>query len=201
MYLKGGVANPVRYGQMYLDAVNALKAAGIHVPLLFNMTGDYALGSWPSPTGWSQDAHSGGWLHDAVEGVPGLAQAILANGISTHPYGAIGENEADSGGVAAVAAQESVARAVLGATPSFYITEFGYNLGACGAGLGACSQQEQATEMRESYEVLLADPHVAGIWWYQSHDDGTGQWGYMNSDNTTRPSFAVLSALAIAQGQ
>ncbi len=201
MYLKGGAANPIRYGHMYLDAVNAMKLAGIHVPLLFNMTGDYALGSWSSPAGWSQDAHTGGWLRDAVEGVPGLAQAILADGISTHPYGAVGENEADAGGVDAVAAQESVARAVLGAVPSFYITEFGYDLGACGSGLGACSQQEQASEMRAAYGVFLADPHVAGIWWYQSHDDGTGQWGYMNADNTTRPSFEVLSSIAVSQGQ
>jgi hypothetical protein len=201
MYAKGGVANPVQYGRMYLAAVNAMKAAGIRIPLLFNMTGDYAYGSWSSPSGWSQDAHGGGWLRDAVEGVPGLGAAILANGVSSHPYGALGENEADSNGVNAVAGQESVARAVLGSIPSVYITEVGFDMSRCGGPYGACSQQEQASKMRAAYDVFLADPHIAGIWWYQSHDDGTGQFGFMGSEGATRPSFEVLSSFAIAQGQ
>jgi hypothetical protein len=201
MYYKGGVANPVRYGKLYLAAVNAMKAAGIHVPLLFNMWGDYPLGSWASPSGWSQDASGGGWLHDAVANVPGLAAAILANGMSAHPYGALGENKADEQGVAAVAAQEAVAMRVLGSIPPFYVTEFGYALDKCGSPDGACSQSEQASKLHSAYEAFLADPHVKGIWWYQSHDDGTGAWGYMNDDGTTRPSFTVLSSLAKAQGQ
>jgi hypothetical protein len=172
------------------------------MPLLFNMTGDYpSSGSWSSASSWSQDAHSGGWLRDAVEGVPGLAAAIVANGISTHPYGSVGENSADSGGVSAVAAQESVAQAVLGSIPRFYITEFGYDMSRCGGPYGACSQQDQANKMRAAYQVFLADPHVAGIWWYQSHDDGIGQFGFMSNENTTRPSFGVLSSFAVAQGQ
>jgi hypothetical protein len=201
MYLKGNIANPVQYGRMYLAAINAMKAAGIHTPLLFNMLGDYHLGTWSSPTGYSEDAHGGGWLHDAVAGVPGLATAILANGLSTHPYGALGENREDTNGVSAVPAQESVAQTVLGAIPPIYITEFGYSLNNCGADDGACSQPEQAAKMRSAYTALLADPHVAGIWWYQSHDDSTGQFGFMNNDNTTRPSFQTLSTIATEQGQ
>jgi hypothetical protein len=201
MYLKGNVASPVRYGQMYLAAVNAMKTAGIHTPLLFNMLGNYPSGTWSSPGSWSRDETGGGWLRDAVAGVPGLASAILANGLSTHPYGALGENHEDTNGVNAVAAQESVAKTVLGSTPPFYITEFGYSLSNCGANDGACSQQEQATKMRSAYQVLLADPHVAGIWWYQSHDDGTGHFGYMNNDNSTRPAFETLASIAAEQGQ
>jgi hypothetical protein len=201
MYYKGQIANPVQYGRMYLAAVNAMKAAGIHTPLLFNMFGDYPLGSWSSPTGDSEDMHGGGWLHDAVAGVPGLGAAILANGLSSHPYGALGENDDDVNGVNAVGAQEAVAQTVLGAIPPIYITEFGYSLASCGTFIGACSQQEQATKMRAAYAVFLKDAHVAGIWWYQSHDDSTGQFGYMNSDNTIRPSFTTLSSIAIEQGQ
>jgi hypothetical protein len=200
MFLKGNAANPVQYGRMYLAAVNAMKAADIHTPLLFNMFGDYPIGSLSSST-WSRDSSGGGWLHDAVAAVPGLASAILVNGLSTHPYGALGENSTDSWGVNAVAAQESVAQDVLGAIPPVYITEFGFNLGSCGETNGACSQQEQASKMRSAYAVFLGDPHVAGIWSYQSHDDPTGQWGYMNSDNTTRPTFAVISSIASEQGQ
>lgn len=200
MFFKGDAANPVQYGRMYLAAVNAMKAAGIHTPLLFDMFGDYPVGSLSSST-WSRDSSGGGWLRDAVTGVPGLASAILANGLSTHPYGALGEDSTDSWGVNAVAAQEAVAQTVLGATPPFYITEFGYDLGSCGETDGACSQQEQADKMRSAYAVFLSDPHVAGIWCYQSHDDPTGQWGYMNNDNTIRPAFEVISSIATAQGQ
>ncbi|MGO9761158.1 MAG: hypothetical protein ACLP1Q_07865 [Solirubrobacteraceae bacterium] len=200
-YLKGGVAEPVQYGRMYLAAVQDMNAAGIDVPLLFNMTGDIPLGSWSDPSGWSEDASGGGWLRDAVNGVPGLAAAILANGISIHPYGAVGENDRDDFGVASAAADEAVAKAVLGSIPPFYVTEIGYDLSRCGAGLGACSKREQASRLQAAYSELLADPHVKGIWWYQSHDDGTGRFGFMNNNNKPRPSFTALSAIAVAAGQ
>jgi hypothetical protein len=196
MYFKGGVANPVQYGRMYLAAVKAMSAAGIHIPLLFDMWGDY-----DTTNGLSADASGGGWLRTAVDGVPGLAAAIRANGLSTHPYGGVSESRRDAAGIAAVAAQEAVALAVLGAIPPLYVTEVGYALSSCGAPEGACSQQEQASKLQGAYAVLLADPHVAGIWWFESHDDGEGQFGFMNTDNTTRPSFDTLSSIARAQGQ
>jgi hypothetical protein len=201
MYLKGNIANPIQYGRMYLAAVNAMKAAGINKPLLFDMLGDYPTPNWTSPTGESWDSEGGGWLPTAVKNVPGLASAILANGIGTHPYGALHENGTDSYGVEAVAAQESVAKNVLGGIPPIYITEFGYDLSRCGQVDGACSQEEQASKLKAAYEVFLADPHVDGIWVYQSHDDSTGQYGYMNNNNTTRPAFNIISAFATAQGQ
>ncbi|HEX4484130.1 MAG TPA: hypothetical protein VH081_10110 [Solirubrobacteraceae bacterium] len=196
MYLKGGIAEPVQYGRMYLAAVNAMKAAGITTPLLFNNTGDYPHGTWSSPTTWSRDSSGGGWLREAVNAVPGLAGAILANGVAIHPYGTVGENKNDDYGVNAPAAEETTANAVLGAIPKFYITEFGYDLSSCGRDLGACSKQEQASKLTAAYDVFTADPHIAGIWWYQSHDDSTGQFGLMNNDNSIRPSFTALSTIA-----
>lgn len=201
MYLKGGVANPVQYGRMYLAAIEAMKSGGVRTPLLFNMTGDYPLGSWSSPRGWSTDAHAGGWLRTAVNAVPGLAKAILANGVSIHPYGAVGENTHDNWGTAAAAAEESVARAVLGKVPPLYITEFGYDLARCGRNLGACSKADQAHRMRAAYNVFMADANILGIWWYQSHDDGTGQWGFMSDNNSVRPSFRTLASMAHLVGQ
>jgi hypothetical protein len=202
MYLKGGIAEPVQYGKMYLAAVNALKAAGIHTTLLFNMFGDYAQGSWAHATGWSQDANNGGWLRDAVNGVPGLAAAITANGLSSHPYGALEENTADYSGVKAIPAQETVAKTILGSTPPIYITEFGYSLSDCGGPAGACSQEEQATKMAAAYQAFIKDPHVAGIWWYQAHDDSTGEFGIINNNLTTpRPAYYTLSTIANEQGQ
>ncbi len=201
MYLKGGLAEPVQYGLTYLAAVEDMRAAGIHTPLLFNMTGDIPLGSWADRTAWSEDAHGGGWLRDAVNGVPGLAAAILANGMSVHPYGAVGENAHDDWGSASVAADESVAHAVLGSVPPVYVTEIGFDLARCGDSLGACSTGQQASEMRAEYAQLLADAHVRGIWWYQSHDDPTGRFGFMDNDNAPRPSFTTLSAIARSVGQ
>ena len=107
----------------------------------------------------------------------------------------------DDYGVNAAAADEAVARAVLGSIPPFYITEFGYDLARCGTGIGACSPREQASKLRAAYAVFLADPHVAGIWWYQSHDDSTGRFGYMNRNGTVRPAFNALSSFAVAAGQ
>jgi hypothetical protein len=200
-YLKGEVAEPVQYGRMYLAAVEDMQAAGIHIPLLFNMTGDIPLNTWADPNGWSEDTKGGGWLRDAVNGVPGLAGAIRANGISVHPYGAVGENSHDDWGTASVAADEAVAKAVLGSIPPFYVTEIGFDLGSCGDPAGACSRREQASELQAAYAALLADPHVAGIWWYQSHDDSTGRWGFMDRDGSVRPSFKALSAIATTLGQ
>jgi hypothetical protein len=200
-YLKGNVANPAQYGRMYMAAINALKARGIKIPLLFNMIGDYPYGTWSSPKGWSEDAKGGGWLRDAVKATPGLAAAIVENGISIHPYGALNANNRDSYGVQAAAADERVAQAVLGTIPRFYITEFGYDLGRCGRDLGACTRLEQASKLKAAYKAFMAMPHIYGIWWYQSHDDSTGKWGYMNNNNTKRPSFLALSSFAKLVGQ
>jgi hypothetical protein len=200
-YLKGGVANPAQYARMYMAAIRDMKAAGITTPLLFNMTGDFPRGSWSAPTSWSLDSAGGGWLREAVKAVPGLAAAILANGISIHAYGEVGEDVRDDTGIASAAADEAVAASVLGAVPPFYVTEFGYDLGRCGAPAGACSKPEQATKLKAAYKAFAADPHVAGIWWYESHDDSTGQWGYMNANNTKRAAFNALSRLALANGQ
>jgi hypothetical protein len=201
MYLKGGQANPVQYGRMYLAAVEALGKAGIHTTLLFNLTGDYPFGIWTQPQGWSTDAAGGGWLQDAVKAVPGLANAIAANGVSIHPYGGVHENVHDDTGIASAAALEGVARSVLGSIPPFYVTEVGYDLARCGPSVGACSPKQQAEEMRQAYEVLVSDANIDGIWWYQSHDETTGRWGFMHDSGAVRPSFKVLSSIAEAAGQ
>jgi hypothetical protein len=193
MYLKGGRAEPVRYARMYMAALGAMRAAGIHIPLLFNMRGDYER---PGSRSWSLDSSGGGWLGDALKAVPGLGAAILTNGISVHPYGAIGENSHDTYGVLSVPADEHVARRLLGAYPNFYITEFGFNLAGCGTPPGACSQSDQASKLRVAYGSFLSDAHVAGIWWYQSHSDSTGDWGYLNRDNSPRPAYGALAQIA-----
>ena len=196
MYYKGGIAEPAQYGKLYLAAIEAMKKAGLKTPLLFNMEGDYEHNGV-----WSYDAHGGGWLRDAVNANKGLAAAIAANGIAIHPYGAIGQNGGDTHGTLAPAADEAVAQAVLGSIPPVWITEFGYSLTACGSTFGACNERQQAAKLRHAYKAFLRDPHVAGIFWYQSHDDGTGHFGLMNSSNGLRPSFTALEKIGAKQGQ
>lgn len=195
-------ADPATYGSMYLSLYNAVKSQQqvghlTGVKLLFAITGDYPY----STTRWSQDANNGGWLRNAVNANPGLAAAILdkstAYAFVTHPYGGIGQNNADGSGTAAVAAQENVAQAVLGTVPDFYITEFGFSIAPGGTnGYQVLDQNAQANNLTAAYQIFLSDPHIKGIWWYQSHDDSTGNWGLMNNDNTTRQAFAVLAAIA-----
>jgi hypothetical protein len=195
MYLKGGVANPVQYGKLYMAGVEALGKAGIATPFLFDMTGDYQ-----KPSGaFSEDAHGGGWLRDAVSGVPGLAAAIRANGLAVHPYGAVDRDVHDSYGTASVAAEEAVAKAVLGVTPPVYVTEFGYDLSRCGSEMGACGERQQANRLRQAYRAFMADPNVQGIWWYQARDDGTGRFGVLGPSGA-RPAFKSLARMAKRAG-
>ena len=95
MYLKGGVANPVQYGHMYMAAIDDDEGRGNPHAAAVQHDRRYPAGYMGRPGSWSEDANGGGWLREAVTAVPGLASAILANGISVHPYGALGENRHD----------------------------------------------------------------------------------------------------------
>jgi hypothetical protein len=198
-YYKGGQAEPAAYGALFMSLYDAVKANGLSdKTLLFNMFGDYSM-----PDGnWSQDANNGGWLRDAVKATPDLPAALSQEAMSTHNYGPIGQNHADESGTDAVAAQEALAKTVIGTVPPFYITEWGIDMvdQNLATHCGADRQQGQAYDMTAGYNAFLADPNVRGIWWYSAHDDGTGQWGLFNNDNTTRPSFnALVKSLDLKQ--
>jgi len=52
-------------------------------------------------------------------------------------------------------------------------------------------------KMQAAYSALLADPPSGGIWWYQSHDDGTGDFGFMDSSKPPAPVISTtLSSIA-----
>ena len=199
----GNEGDPVTYGKMYLALYNTLIADNIHVKLLFADTGDYKKACTNGCSGgytWSQDANGGGWMRDAVNANPGLAQAILANGVTTHVYGdgSPTENDADDTGIAAVAAEENVAKTVLGAIPDFYITETGFSIGA-----GSPSVPDQATQaslLNAQYTAYLADPHIKGIWVYTIDDDGSGNFGVFNSDGSPRPAFTEVMVPVASSG-
>jgi len=206
MYLKGCgnnnagsyvcLADSVSYGKMYLALYNAVKDAGIsNVTLMFNAWGDYNSNLNPNgnPT-WSQDANNGGWVRDAVNKVPGLGPAIANEAFSIHPYGPVDSfAPQDEVGTAAVVQQEQLAKSIIGSIPPFYITEYGVN--QWGLSTSDCPgnvQGEQAYQVTAAYNVFIADSHVKGIWLYQTEDDGSGAWGVINRDGSTRPSFNAL---------
>jgi hypothetical protein len=206
MFLKGGnpagysdAADPQLYGAMYLAAVNDMKAAGIHIPLLYNMYGTYLHADW-SP---SDDGDGTGWLRDAVNANKGLAAAILANGVSVHPYGPVGQSlNGCSYGTAAVACEEQDEQTLLGGIPKQYITEYGVNLASC-----SCTQAQEASQAQQVLTIFTSDPNVAGFWWFGSRDygcDSSGNncsqaFGIRNWDGSARPAFNVLSSFALAE--
>ena len=200
MYLKGHIANSVQYGKMYLAAVNAEKAAGIHTPLCTTCPGTTRgeVGRTRPAGPRTETAEAGCVTRSTQYRASARRSSPMAS--ARIPTGPSTKNSADESGVQALAAQERVAQTVLGSVPTFYVTEFGYNMAACGAASGACSEAEQASKTRAAIKAFLGDPHFAGIFIYQSHDDGTGHFGYMNNDNTTRPTFGVLSELAERTG-
>jgi len=194
MYLKGQTCDPATYGKLYLRGLNALRAANIQTPYLFNMVGSIldCTNSTPSE-----------WLAGALSANPGLDSAIRANGVTAHPYGRAGQNVDDSFGTAAVNAQENLLLNQLGAIPPVYITEFGYDTCSATPWLGSAdSNEDAANAIQAAYPQLLADTDVKGIWYFQTRDySGDNCWGFLNDDNTIRPQFLVLSSFAVSQGQ
>jgi hypothetical protein len=46
------------------------------------------------------------------------------------------------------------------------------------------------------YKTLLADPRCKGIWYYQSHNDSTGKFGFMDNSNAPLPLMGTIAAEA-----
>ena len=95
-----------------------------------------------------------------------------------------------------------MANTVLGSIPPFYVTEIGYALSLLWQPPTA---RAHATNRRASCRppTKCSSPTRTsqGIWWYQSHDDSTGDYGFMTKKNRLRPAFRVLSAIGQAVGQ
>jgi hypothetical protein len=173
------------YAQDYQAAYTAKHAANIVQPLLFMTTGD--------PSG---DYGSNTWLDEALDAVPSLQ----VDGFSVHPYGEVNQNTGtNSNGVGAVLAlrQDAVNKGF--ANTPWYLTEFGFTLctpesaTSCttntttAGGWYVPSECEQEKQLQLTYNALLAygdgtsGTWLKGIWWYQTHDDSTGEFGIMDT--------------------
>ncbi len=202
MYLKGNFCagcgrtiEPVKYAEMFIALSRAVEAAHItSVKLLFDSYGDYqAVEGGP----WSQIWTGGGWLAAAAHAEPELLSRV--DGFTMHPYGRAGENRSNDSGPVALSVQHEQAVSLGFQHTDFYATEFGVPV----EGLPDPSSLALQAEVIESvYDELISYGFVKGIWYYQVHDDSTGQWGLIERQENgrspflPRPSLRVLSELA-----
>jgi hypothetical protein len=191
----GRRVEPARYAEMFVSLARAVRAAHIGaVKLLFDSYGDFQEGEGAP---WSQVWSGGGWLAAAVAAEPELRS--LVGGFSMHPYGEPGENRSNDGGPQALYVQHEQAVSLGFQHTDFYATEFGVQVEGQPA---PSSLDRQAHEIEAVYDELISFGFVKGIWYYQTHDDGTGHWGLVESQETgrspfiARPSLAVVAAYA-----
>src|ERR1700685_2727825 len=188
MYNKGG--NPLgkegaRYGEMYASLANAVNAAGLKVTLLF-------------------DSFGAGWINKALAAEPSLT--TLVDAFSNHPYGLPHENQRGEWGPGAMEQMHAEAVSMGFAHTDFYLTEYGVEIAGHGSGPSVATEAEREKVIKEAYAEFTGLPYVKGIWWYQTHDDSTGNWGLCEQESgsspfTARPALAVLSGIAKEQGQ
>jgi hypothetical protein len=123
----------------------------------------------------------------------------MVGGFTMHPYGEAGENRANDGGPLALWAQHQQAVSLGFQNTDYYATEYGVQVEGVP---DPSSLERQAQEIEAVYSELVAYGFVRGIWYYQTHDDGTGQWGLVERQETgaspfvPRPALAVVSSFA-----
>ena len=80
-----------------------------------------------------------------------------------------------------------------GVNVPWYVTEVGQNLGG-NADFAGVSQTQQATDLTQYLNNMQTNyPYVTMLTWYEVVDDSSGQWGLVNSDASSRPSFTALA--------
>jgi hypothetical protein len=189
---KGSQREPAKYAEMFMALYNAVNAAGIKgARLLFSGGGDYMR---PGGT-WSQITNGGGWVADAVKAQPGLLSAV--GGFVEHPYGRAHEDNGEHAGPGGMEDQHANEVALGFKNTDIYITEYGVQFTPGSEGrYNASTEALQAQRIKEVYAEFLSLPYVRGIWYYQLHNDSTGNWGLVSGVWEPRPALAVLESYA-----
>jgi hypothetical protein len=181
---------PVRYAEMFISLSKAVETAGISgVKLLFDSYGDYEE-SEGGP--WSQVCCGGGWLATAAAAKPELLKRVA--GFTMHPYGEVGENKENDWGPVALKVEHEQAVSLGFEHTDYYATEFGVQLNAEGP-TGSTSLANQAEKIKAVLTELIGYGYVKGIWYYQTHDDGTGKWGLIEPQESGSSPFVTRPAL------
>jgi hypothetical protein len=177
------------YAENYAAVRSAKVSAGITQPLCFQTIGS---GGYP-------DANGQMWIDLALAAVPDLG----VDAFSMHPYGEVDENDdGNSYGVGALIANQaytaSVANGRFAAAP-WWVTEFGFTLNpdnndgdddATALGWYVPSYADQAQQLTLAYDELVTLPWLAGVLWYQTHDDSTGWFGLVTSPTPESTDYA-----------
>ena len=187
---------PAKYAEMYMSLANAVQAAGIKgVKLLFSSDGDYQR---PDKT-WSQMCCGGGWVADALKAEPDLLHARRR--VRLPPVRPRAHRHARNDWRPRGLEDQHANVVSLGFEHTdFYLTEYGvqWTPGAEGP-INAPTQALQAAWIKEAYEEFVALPYVRGIWYYQSHDDGTGAYGLIEPQLTGISPFIPREALSVVE--
>ncbi len=205
MFLKGYCGEgcyqqkePAKYAEMFVSLSKAVEKEGITgIKLLFNSYGDYETSNGGP---WSQVCCGGGWLATAEKAQPELLKRV--SGFTMHPYGAAGENKENDWGPGALKVEHEQAVSLGFEHTNYYATEFGIKLEE-GGGDGSTSKANQAEKIGAVYSELAGFGYVKGIWYYQSHDDGSGKWGLIEhqeggeSPFEPRPSLETVANYAL----
>lgn len=143
---------------------------------------------------WCQAADDNeGWLAKACFHVDGLWDAVLANGITLHPYGGVTEDSnGHNTGLAAVNYLIGRYTTEFGGCPEIWITEFGFRIEPVHSagettGYYAHDMTEQASKISAALEYLTSLSKVKGTFYYESHDN------FLNIDCTTSNGSAVVT--------
>lgn len=181
---------PVRYAEMFISLSKAVEEAGITgVKLLFNSYGDYQESNGGK---WSQVCCGGGWLATAEKAKPELLKRVA--GFTMHPYGEVGENKENDWGPVALKVEHEQAVSLGFEHTDYYATEFGVKLNEEGPN-GSTSLANQAEKIKAVLTELIGYGFVKGIWYYQTHDDGTGKWGLIEPQENGESPFVARPAL------
>jgi len=197
MFLKGPhckgcyqQAEPAKYAEMFVSLSKAVEEAGITgVKLLFNSYGDYQESEGGK---FSQVCCGGGWLAVAEKAKPELLKRVA--GFTMHPYGEVGENKENDWGPVALKVEHEQAVSLGFEHTDYYATEFGVKLNEEGR-TGSTSLANQAERIKAVFTELIGYPYVKGIWYYQTHDDGTGKWGLIEPQESGESPFVARPSL------
>jgi len=174
MYLKGGSQNGAKYAEMYVSLHEA--AAAEHVTLIF-------------------DGGSNTWTKEAVTAEPKLT--TLVDAFSDHPYGFAHESRNGWEGPRGLEEQHAYAVSEGFAHATYYLTEYGIELN--GPNTSAPTETVRVQDIKEAYGEFTGLPYVAGIWWYQSHND-SGNWGVVSGEGSSAVGSPALTEIGSFAG-
>ncbi len=181
---------PAKYAEMFVALSKALETEKITgAKLLFDSYGDYETSNGGP---WSQVCCGGGWLATAAKAQPELLKRV--SGFTMHPYGEAGGNQENDWGPGALKVEHEQAVSLGFEHTDYYATEFGVKLNEGGTS-GSSSLANQAERITAVYSELIGFGYVKGIWYYQSHDDGSGKWGLIEPQAGGESPFEPRPAL------